>query len=377
MKTLALLLLFLCVPAQATKHRGLWFWQDSGNPWGSEAIVGSLGLENSTIAFFTSHWIKRLYGSYGNRPVSEPAVIAAWNAKLQAAGIESQVLFAQHNWIFPADRPTLLTHITNRVINFNSAPGRTAAQKFDAIHLDLEPHALAEWSGLTSAQKRSYLLDLRDTFVDVRAHLTAAGLPNFPVYADLPVWFDNFPPDPSGIGWLSAVDRDQWFNDIAVPLTGVSLMAFERETFSLINNGVTWERTNITGAVVRVGIQPKIPETWADVPAFNNMMETLETAYGTGGAVDIENYRRWREELAAQPLVPVAAAFKPLMPAGTGEIEFETEPGWTYVILSSLNLCNWQEIARHRAASTAVFGQRLDTRAPRGFWQVIRFQENQ
>ena len=92
MKTaIPVLLLFMLMPLEARKHRGVWFWKSTGNPYGSAAIVGVSALENQTIAFFSAQSIRRVYGSYGTRSISEPAVIAAWNAKLDAAGIEASV----------------------------------------------------------------------------------------------------------------------------------------------------------------------------------------------------------------------------------------------------------------------------------------------
>ena len=380
MKRFALLLLFLhavCLPALANKHRGVWFWRDAGSPYGSDAIVGVSAVENQTITFLSGKWVRRVYGSYGDRPVAEASVIAAWNAKLQAAGMESQSLLSENTWIHVAFRPALLSLITTRVLNFNSAPGRTAAQKFDALHLDIEPQGLPEWSGLTPAQKRSYLLLLRDTFVDVRAHLVAAGQPSFPVYADLPVWFDNLPVDGGSIGWLDAADRDQWFSDIAVPLTGITLMPFDRLTFTSINNGVMWERANVTGAVVRSGIEADIGPglTWASVPDFNAMMETMEAAYGPGGAVDIQSYRKWREAIAAQPVIFVDAVLQKAQTITGVEIVFPGEANWTHIVLYSPNLCAWQEVKRYKSTTSGAISHPAELRATRGFWQVVRFRE--
>lgn len=85
-------LLAFAAPLQASKDRSVWFWQDSGSSWGSSVIFGNNTLENKTIAFFKAHSIKRVYGSYGNRPASEPTTIAQWNTKLHAQGIQSQCL---------------------------------------------------------------------------------------------------------------------------------------------------------------------------------------------------------------------------------------------------------------------------------------------
>ena len=366
----------------ANKHRAVWFWSSSGSPYGSANIVGNNTLENQTIAFFNSKSIRRVYGSYGSRPElgNEPTTIAAWNAKLQAAGIQSQFLMSENTWIFDTNWPSFLGKITDRVISFNNAPGRTSAEKFDALHLDIEPQALkvtdgvTAWSDLDALGKKDYLFRLRDTYEAVRQHFVDAGVPNFPVYADLPVWFDNYPG--GSIGWTSAAERDQWFDDISDSLTGVSLMPFERDSFSSIDSGVSWERTNISGMTVRVGLESDVGDTWADVPEFHDMMEQLEAAYGSGGAVDIQSYRGWREALAAQPITAVAAALSPAVPLTGGTIDFDGNAGWNYVIHFSTNLCEWRIADRMRATENGPMTCPVEfNHGRRGFWKVERFQD--
>jgi len=370
-------LVLACQPVHASKHRGVWFWRDTGSPYGAITILGNNTLENQTIAFFSSQSIKRVYGSYGSGPVTDAPMIAAWNTKLQSAGIQSQFLMSENTWIFPANRPDLLTKITERVLDYNGAAGRTVPEKFDALHLDIEPQGLPEWSSLSAIQKRDYLNLLRDTFAEVRQHFVNAGQPTFPVYADLPVWFDNYPG--GSIGWVSAVERNQWFSDVASSLTGITLMPFDRLTFSSIDNGVAWERTNITGATVRVGLEADVGPglTWPGVPDFNNMMATLESNYGANGAVDIQSYTLWREAIAAQPIVPVAAALEPYQLLTGGEITFNTETNWTYLIHQTADLCGWWEIRRIKAMSAGQERIPVLFDQPRGFWRVSRFQEFQ
>jgi hypothetical protein len=300
----------------ANKHRAIWFWGSSSSPYGSANIVGNNALENQTIAFFNNKRIRRVYGSYGNRPEAdnEPEVIAAWNFKLQAAGIQSQFLMAENTWIFSDNWPSFLTKVTNRVIEFNAAPGRTAAEKFDALHLDIEPQALkasdgvTAWSDLTDVGRRDYLFKLRDTF-------------------------------------------------------------------SSIDSGVSWERTNITGMSVRVGLESDVGDTWTDVPEFHDMMEQLETAYGPGGSVDIQSYRGWREALASQPLVAVSAALSPAVSLSGGTIDFPGEPGWSYVIHHSNNLCEWRIATRMRGQQGPMRCPVEFERGGRGYWKVERFRD--
>jgi hypothetical protein len=77
---LALLFVISCLSEQASRNRGVWFWQETGHPYGASNIVGNNVLENQTVTFLQSKSVKRIYGSYGAQPVSDGPVIAAWNA---------------------------------------------------------------------------------------------------------------------------------------------------------------------------------------------------------------------------------------------------------------------------------------------------------
>lgn len=349
------------------KQRAVWFWSDSESLYGAVSVVGSAERENETVEFFRSHGISAVYGSYRSRPVSEPGVIAAWNTKLDAEGIESQFLLSENTWIFPEHRDGLIDRITARVILFNAGQGDSG--RFDGLHLDIEPQGLPEWSTATDSEKRDLLFLLADTYAAVRTHFVTNGLPDFPVYADLPVWFDNL----SSIGWVDAAERDAWFASVSSSLTGVSLMPFRRNSFGGIDSGVEWERSNIDAAV-RVALEAHISaeKTWATSFDFNAMMEAVETAYGTAGATDVQSYSSWREVLDAESFsgVDLTILTQPL--SLQAELQFETDAGWTYAILHSDALCNWQETARFSATFGASTHVPVAATNRIGYWKVQR-----
>lgn len=361
----------------ASQSRGVWFWYSSSSPYGSSNIVGTASLEAQTVGFLSARGVKRVYGSYKDRSIDEPAVIAVWNTRLNTAGISSQFLFSEPTWVEVASRSNLLTKITTRVIDFNAMPGRTTPEKFKAVHLDLEPQQLAAWDAGTAADKRAYLELLLDTYTEVRAHLDTSGHPGIGVYADLPVWFDKLPVDGGSVGWADATDRNAWYAAIGVPLSGVSMMAFARDSFSNIDGAVDYERNNIPGATVRTAIQADVgvSDTWADIGEFKSMMDTLEDEYGFGGAVDIENYRLWREVVAAQPITGVSVELKYFNQAY--DLGFDTSTSGTYVVQFSQNLCNWKEIRRVRSRSPGVTTTNLpiDTSTQKGFFKIYRFED--
>lgn len=273
------------VPALGQENRSGWMWTSSSDPYGAGNILGDAAKEAEMIRNFEFWGFDRIYTSLGSLPSTNPSAIARWNAGLDDAGIQSQMLLGEPTWIFPGVRPSLLNIVQTRLIDYNDSRA-DPREWIDGLHLDIEPHQLSAWGSGTDADRRDLLLDLRDTYADVRALLDSAGHTQVKIYADLPVWFDSS----SQIGWVPG-ERDAWFEDIALSLEGISLMAFERSTFSNINNGVQWEINNFNGEV-RVGLEATAVgpgKTWPDFDTLMAMAGQIETFYGASiGGVDFQ-----------------------------------------------------------------------------------------
>ncbi|MFT5412870.1 MAG: hypothetical protein ACI9NC_005622, partial [Verrucomicrobiales bacterium] len=302
------------VTAEAQLHRGLWFWGSTtlpggdASPYGSIDVVGDSVAEDESINFFNTHGVKRIYGSYQNRPVApaaEKAKIAAWNTKLDAAGIESQLLLDGNAVNDSVWMDGLLVKIDNRLINFNNSFGADEASKFKALHLDLEPQGLGLWSD--HLDKRLLLGHLLQAYVDIRDHLDAAGFTTMPIYADIPFFYDKMWDGSEGVGWASTTDRDDWYTDVAAVIDGISIMTFSKDNFASIDTATAYERSGSMLGIARVAIQPKIGpgELWSNVLVYNGVMNQLELNYGSGGATDIENYGFWRDALTITAVIGV------------------------------------------------------------------------
>jgi hypothetical protein len=311
MKTLiaGIAALALIATASAGKFRGVWFWNVSSvpslvdgktitSPYSSSLVVGDSAKEDETLAFFVLHDVKRLYGSYQNRPVSEPSVIAAWNRKLHCSGVESQILIDGTNVHLVDFLPDLLDKIDDRFIDFNASFPSDPAAHFKAIHLDVEPQGSVPWPGGTAAVKRGLLTDLLNVYIGVRAHLDVHGHAATPIYADIPFTWDKIP---GSIGWADAADRDAWFTAVGNAVDGLSLMTFSKDTVSGLEIATEYERSGSLDQRARIGIQPKIfgSGIWPDYPTFETVMVALEASIGTNEATDIENYAFWRHSIAA------------------------------------------------------------------------------
>lgn len=308
MKHLLLLtaVLFLISESLWGQSRGVWFWGSTtlpgggASPWGSSDVVGDAALEEDLLAFFKLHHVTRVYGSYGNRPVSEQATIANWNEKLDCLRIDSQVLIAGATVTTPAEVAVYLNKITNRLIDFNDDFAAEPAKQFDALHLDIEPQQQAAWTGGSAADKRAFLDDLLNCYTAIRAHLDANGYPDLPIYADIPFTWDKFP---GSIGWADAADRDGWFLDVKAVLDGLSIMTFSKDTAPELDVATAYERAGALDGFSRIGIQPKVgvvsPPTiiWPDYPTFLGVLNELEDLVEADETTDIENLGFWRHAI--------------------------------------------------------------------------------
>lgn len=290
--SVAALLLALVLPfhrACAAEPRGTWWWTSAGHPWGVDQVLGDNNKETQVLQFLKAWNFGRVYCSFGNQARTNPAVMRAWNAKLHAAGISPQLLLSENTWIFPDKRDNLLTvHIQPKLIDFNAASANTA-ERYDGVHLDVEPHALSQWSTNTPAGRKDLLLQLRDTYQAVRTYLDQHGASDILVYADLPVWYDQLS---TPVGWDSAAERDAWFAALGQALAGISLMAYDRDTAASIESGVSWEIQNFTNEC-RVAVEADVGtngNTWLN---FYVLMTTIQTEERTGSParhVDVHDF---------------------------------------------------------------------------------------
>lgn len=295
-----------------TTGRGIWFWKGSSNnpEWGTLQVIGNHNKEDAVITDFKMNKIRRVYGSYGSRPVTEPAVIAAWNAKLHAAGMESQALLGNvvrstvdSVLLSQTARNHLLEDISD-IIEFNNHPDRLDAEKFKAVHLDIEPQVLyVEWDNGSPQSKRDLLIRLEILFTDIRARLDAAD-PGMKLYADLGHYFEKLPPELGGtgrVGWLSQADRDQWLYNLSLVLDNVSIMAYGTNNINHLDSRTSTESVFFAEAEIGLNVKEIEPvataygfstRVWTDLNGFNQTLEQVEETQGLMGNITaIHSYR--------------------------------------------------------------------------------------
>lgn len=272
--------------------RGVWFWRDTGDPWGSAAVVGDGPKENAALARLACWGVRRVYASYDHTTPTWVTDVETWHIKLHANGRVVDLLLAENTWIDSTNWPNLQLKLQERLVDYHALVGATG--RYDGVHLDIEPHALPGWSSATLADRRQDLDDLLATYQMVRTWMDANGHAALPLHVDLPVWFDNLPPALGGtgsVGWASVADRDQWFADVAATVDRVVLMAFDRPTVSQVQSGVSWELTAL-GGKARVALEADLGAgaTWPTLSAFTGAMSGVEAGVGLSRATDIQSF---------------------------------------------------------------------------------------
>ena len=295
-------------------ERGAWMYRHPGNNLGTDHIVGDAAEETAAIANLQADQITRVYGNYGERPVDDTAAVASWNAQLEAAGIESQLLIGDGDDIFPGCRDEMIQRVQARLIDFNASV--TASEQFDALHLDIEPQQYKQgtawptttscglrvmdwpyWDDLDTAGRAERYEMLRQTFLDVRAHLDANGHASTPIYVDLAPWIDTS----SNFDWSATpvVDGADWLAQVAGEVSGMTFMTYERDSASAIDAAVTGESSLSTQLRVSVSAKERAPlsstTTWSDLNAMWAVVDDLESTHCGARPVDLFNYRYLHE----------------------------------------------------------------------------------
>ncbi|HDR04844.1 MAG TPA: hypothetical protein ENN84_06310 [Candidatus Marinimicrobia bacterium] len=255
--------------------RGLWYWQGT-----IHAAREDAGL----VQHFKKGRIQAVYGAFGYSPYDYPERMKAWNALLHSNEMQSQYLLAGTDWFFPEKREEIFLRLEKNLIEFHKKC--QPQERFDAIHLDIEPQALPQWKSGSPQERRELLRLLSESFEAISQYLNRWSDVPLPIYADLPVWFDSF----ETIGWESENDRDAWFYELSLYLDGVSLMAYERTDKAVILADTEYEFSRFRECRIALEADIGHGKSWRTPKAFFRMIEKLESA---GFAIDIHNWESY------------------------------------------------------------------------------------
>lgn len=249
----------------------VWHWGSQTEPMGMNFVVNDEHKSSKTLRSYRRNNVNRVYGDYlrmASTPM-EKERLKQWNTKLYNHQLKSIFLCGTAEWIFPEFRNEMLDFITKNYIQFNKSAN--LSERLYGIHLDIEVHALPEWSTASASRKRELMDLLKDTYKDVRNLLIQNGMSQEEVMADVPFWYDSI----AAVGWKSEEDRNQWFNDISNFLNGITIMDYENNSVPTILERAKWERSNYKGTV-EIGINSEeYKTTWKNRAQFRRALEQL------------------------------------------------------------------------------------------------------
>lgn len=154
----------LCVFAVATPVHGMWVWK-------SPTVLGAPHGAEDLRDFCRSEGVNEVYVSVSERSeAAEEKQLAHLISLLHGAGIQVEALLSSTDADEPGKhRDTLLRH-AHEIVEFNRRHG---ADRFDGIHLDLEPQQRPENKG---AGNLRFLPGLAEALRAVRAVAESAGM---------------------------------------------------------------------------------------------------------------------------------------------------------------------------------------------------------
>lgn len=274
----------ICASAQANKGIGTWLWKKNGDTMGAMAIITNAGAQSDALHYLHQQSFTQVYGSYGNAVLEQRQALAHWNQILAGQGIESHYLMASNHWALPGGQTRLVNKVSTHFIAFQQAV--TAEQQFQALHFDIEPHALSEWKQATPEVRRQLLWNLAHALTAVRQLLDRHQLQQVRIYADIPTWYDSS----AKIAWTDK--GSAYFAALAQAIDGVSIMAYERDQADSILNATAFERS-LQNEQFTVRLAVDVSDTWLTPGHMNSVISTLQAQGATVDVHDFTDHYYW------------------------------------------------------------------------------------
>ncbi len=189
----------------------IWLW--------NTAEVLKRGPREAFINFCKSKGVNKVFVSINKKVVSsieQSSDLQTFIAHLHYAGIKAAALMGEPIWVYEKNRQKMLKKI-RLVLEYNDNTIDPA--RFDAIHLDIEPHTLAEWGDY----KKFLINNLAET-LKLANNITSRGKHRLPLEIDIPTFYHK-------------VDKTA-LEKIVQNADSVTIMAYERPTAESVMKSV-------------------------------------------------------------------------------------------------------------------------------------------
>lgn len=165
--------------------------------WETETLrlLDDPSYETRVVGLLRAHGFQTLFlyaDDYrGRNPIlNERAAYQALLSRLHGAGLRVEALLGSYpmktwEYVLP-ERDQAASAMMQHVVDYNRAA--EVQERFDGVHLDIEPHALDSWNDTTRASLSRMFLDRSKEWV---AMARQAGK-GFLIGAAIPFWYDGF-----------------------------------------------------------------------------------------------------------------------------------------------------------------------------------------
>src|SRR5262245_17073157 len=163
---------------EVTPRRGLWVW---------DSVLHDAKEQHAFLDFCQRHhiavvWMQvKTLGTGKDRRLDSAVDWEGLVAAAHRQGMKVAALDGDPHYVLPAQHEIVLS-IVDAVVAYNASA--RPSERFDGIHLDIEPHVLPEWKDRT---RREQLLT---AYLDVTATAVArARVGGVPYAVDVPYWW--------------------------------------------------------------------------------------------------------------------------------------------------------------------------------------------
>ncbi|MCG8608329.1 TolC family protein [bacterium] len=199
-------------PAGPEYPTALWLWKP-------QKLLISKQAKAGFLEFCRNRGITEVFISLNEAmsvALQRGSIVQEFLAQLHKENLRVSALFGEPLWVYPSHRPSLINKIQT-LLDFNIMAPKEA--QFDAIHLDIEPQSLPQWS----EDKEALLAGLVTTVHAVRRAITEYQ-PEIQLEVDIPTFFNKI--DQNAL--MTLVDLAD----------SITIMAYERKSATKVLNSV-------------------------------------------------------------------------------------------------------------------------------------------
>lgn len=244
--------------------------------WNTAEVLNEESREKF-ITFCKNRGITKVFLSINRKVISsiqQSSDLQTFIAHLHHADIKAAALMGEPTWVYEKNRQKMLRKI-RFVLDYNA--NTIDPVRFDAIHLDIEPHSLAEWGDY----KQFLLNNLAET-IKLANNLTSRGNQRLALEIDIPTFYHKI---------------DKTVLEKIVQNTDVlTIMAYERRTADSVIKSIE----HILGLANRMDKQVIIglnAKEFAEKEILENLIQnvgakvSLEKSFSGFAIHDYHNYR--------------------------------------------------------------------------------------